>query len=130
MTPTTSFLYEDRFYDDVEELIEDLLDDLDFESAKKEIESLEEGFTIDCEETTLEKIFVIDEKFVIEAIQNQIGNRFEDRFSEYPENEDKDINEAIRQSVDLVKLNELLPSLYYPNGKRFKITKQDLLNCL
>ena len=53
---------------------------------------------------------------------------FEDRFPENSDNIFDKIKEGIIASVDLEKLNKMIPSLYYPNCDYRIITKQDLLD--
>ena len=115
-----NFFYDDRFFTD----IEDLMTELDIN--KETISDLEDDWEITCEETTLEKIFVIKKEFATDAIVNQTDT-WEDRFPEDSDNLFKQIKSAIENAIDIDKLNEGLPSLYYPNGKKFKIKKADLV---
>ena len=103
--------------------IEDLMFELDI--YEDTLSDLEDDWEIECEETTLEKIFVIDKEFVTNAILDGT-DRWEDRFPEDSDNLFEQIKIAIDNAVDIEKLNEGLPSLYYPNGKKFKIKKSDL----
>lgn len=117
-----NFFYEETFHHDLDSLISGL--DLDDDGA---INELEENWEIEVEDTTLEKIFILKENFVVDAI-SESTDRWEDRF---PEDHDdrtyKKIQDAIKQGVNVEKINDLLPSLYYPNGQKYKITKADLL---
>jgi len=116
-----NFFYNENFCSDIESLMSDL--DLD----EDEIQDLEDDWHVTCEETTLEKIFVIKKDFAVNAIMNQTET-WEDRFPEECDDLFKRIESAIEQSIDIEKMNNLLPELYYPNGKMFKITKKDLLD--
>lgn len=117
-----NFFIEENFFMDLDSLISHL--DLDDNGA---VEALEEDWTIEIELSELEPIFQLDEKYVVEAIMLNTDS-FEER---WPEDDDGDtaenIKKAIKASVDLDKLNSLLPKLYYPTGKFEEITKQDLL---
>lgn len=118
-----NFFVDDKFHSDLESLMSDMgINDDD------DIKALEEDWSVDCEESTLEKMFQVDEKFIVDSIVCQT-DKWEDRFPD-PDNDEREfaqIKKAIRESVDIEKMNSLLPELYYPNGKKFKITKKDLL---
>lgn len=128
-----SFIYNDSyFFDGIDELIEHLDNyedafDNENDNLKEAIKNLDDDWSVDCEETTLEPIFVLTKEKLVDAINDHIYNHFEDRFPEDSDSTDKEISEAIKQSIDIEKLNSLLPKLYYPNGKKFTITKADLL---
>lgn len=94
----------------------------------EDVKALEDDWEIEAEETTLEKIFKADEKFIIDSIVSNT-DKWEDRFPD-PNNDEREfaqIRNAIRESIDVEKMNSLLPELHYANGKKFKITKKDLL---
>lgn len=121
-----NFFYGDKFHLDMSTLIEDL--DLDsFDDENKEIEALPDDWEIVVEETTIEKMFTMTEAFVVNAIVEET-DMWEDRFPEESDDIFDKIKNAIKQSIDIEKLNSLLPELYYANGKKTKITKQDLLD--
>lgn len=117
-----NFFYNDKFYSDLDELISDL--DLENDGA---IALLEEDWKITVEDSKLEKIFKLEEKFVINAVLEQT-DKWEERFPEDSDHTFEQIEKAIKDSIDIDKLNSLLPELYYLNGEKFEITKQDLLN--
>lgn len=118
-----NFFEDDKFHSDLESLMSD--HDLNNEEV---IKALDDSWHIDCEEANLEKIFILNEDFVVNAILGQM-DRWEDRFpaEDHDERTDDSIKRAIGQSIDIVKMNSLIPELYYSNGKKFKITKKDLL---
>ena len=121
-----NFFYHDIFHHDMSTLIEDLEladDDDDVESIKK----LPDDYFIIVQGTTLEKIFTMKEDFVVNAIVEQTDT-WEERFPEDSDDLFEKIKNAIKQSIDINKMNELLPELHYANGKKIKITKQDLLD--
>jgi len=115
-----NFFYDDRFCSD----ISDLMDVFDIDDEN--LAELEDDWLVTCEETTLEKMFVIKKDFAVKAIVNQTDT-WEDRFPEESDDLFKQIEKAIGDAIDIDKLNEGLPSLYYPNGKKFKVTKADLV---
>jgi hypothetical protein len=121
METLENFFYNDVFCRDLEYLIEEL--DIDDEN----ITELEDDWSVTCKESTLEKMFVIKREFAVDAIVNETDTWVE----RFPEDSDilfERIKEAIGNAIDIDKLNEGLPSLYYPNGKTFKVTKADLIN--
>lgn len=114
------FFIEDQFYSSIEDYL------IDHELEKEDVEKLPDDFKLEVMDTSL-PIFVLKEHFVVDAIV-QCTDSFEERF---PEDSDKvfvDIKEAIKQSIDMEKLNSLLPKLWYPIDKTVTITKEDLLD--
>lgn len=115
------FFYSDIFCSDINDLIEEL------ELNDEEINDLNDDWKIVAQATTEEPIFQFKKQFVIDCIVNNTDT-WEDRFPEDSTTTFKDIEKAIEQGIDIEKINELLPRLYYPNGEKFEITKQDLLD--
>jgi hypothetical protein len=115
-----NFIYDDRFCSD----ISDLMDAIGIE--EEDLSELEDDWSVTVQETTLEKIFVIEKEFAVDAIVSQT-EIWEERFPEEADSVFKQIKKAVNDAVDIDKLNEGLPSLYYPNGKKFTITKMDLI---
>jgi len=115
-----NFFFDDKFCSDIPDLMRIL--DIDDENLK----DVEDDWSITCEETTLEKIFVVKKEFVINTIINKT-DIWEERFPEESDDLFEEIKKAIGDAIEIDKLNEGLPSLYYPNGKMFKITKADLV---
>jgi hypothetical protein len=115
-----NFFYNDVFCSDIGDLM------LEIDIDEELISELGEDWEINCEETTLEKIFVVKKDFATGAIMDAT-EKWEDRFPEDSDNVGKQIENAINEAIDIDKLNDRLPSLYYPNGKMFKITKADLV---
>ncbi len=52
-----------------------------------------------------------------------------DRYSE-DELEHETIYDAVCKNIDFQALNNVIPKLHYPNKKKVKITKQELIDCL
>lgn len=116
-----NFFWNEYFCTDIDDLF------MHLELEEEEIAELEDDYKIECQETTLEKMFVVDKDFIVNAVSNQT-DRWEDRFPEDSDDLFENINNAIESAIDIDKLNEGIPSLYYANGKTFFITKQDLIN--
>jgi hypothetical protein len=115
------FFIEENFYSKVEDYL------IDHELEKDDVDKLPDDWEIKVNDAELQPIFVLKEDWVIDQIVENTDH-FEERF---PEDSDKifeDIKKAIKQSLDINKLNELLPKLWYPNGKEVSLTKQDLLD--
>lgn len=120
MQSITNFFIDDTFYADIENYL--MYNDLNIE----DIQELPEDYMLEVEETTLEQMF----QFEIEGIKNavmEMTDRWEDRFPSDSARVEQKIRNAIFESVDLVKLNSMIPSLYYPNGKKIKVNKHVLL---
>lgn len=113
MEKETGIYYEDNHYLGLEQLAESLHDN-------EQLDELENEITV--EETDLRPLFVLDADWIV------------DQISEDDQSEDGDELETVRQLIhkhcDFTKVNELMPKLYYPNGKKFIISKKDLLDCL
>ena len=114
-----NFFYNSVFCSD----LSDLMDELDID--EENLNELEEDWFGICESSTLEKIFVIKKEFAVDSIMASTEN-WVDRFPENSDITEKEIKKAISDAVDIDKLNDGLPSFYYPNGKEFKVTKADL----
>lgn len=117
-----NFFIEENFFMDLDSLISHL--DLDDD---KSIEELEDDWSTEAELSNLEPIFQFNEKFLIDLIMENT-DKWADRWPE----DDEDITaiqvrKAVKENINLTKLNEDLPKLYYPTGQFEEITKQDLL---
>ena len=124
-----NFFVDSDFY----ETIEDLLVEMEIENTSDAVEYIEEDLALVCEKTTLEPMFKIgkvDQDNILSNVFEDLCTRNDDRFPEDSDSTDKKIKEAIKKSIDFKKLKELLPSLYYPNGEKFIITKKDILTYL
>ena len=117
----TNFFIDDSFYSEVEDYL------IDYELEKEDVEKLPDDWELDVNESELQPIFTLSQEFITEAILDRTDS-FDERFPEDSDRVFEDIKKAIKQSIDLDKLNELLPKLWYPNGKKATITKQDLLD--
>lgn len=116
-----NFFIDENFCSDLDDLIR--IYDLEDDNA---IPELDEDWSVEVEESELQKIFTLKKEFVVSAIIEKTDT-WEERFPEDSDRLFEEIKKAIEQSIDIEKMNSLLPELYYPNGKKFKITKKDLL---
>ncbi len=115
-----NFFYEEHFCSDLSDLMD--VFDIDEDNLKE----LEEDWIVKIEEASLEKIFVLKKEFVTDAIVRETDT-WEERFPEESDHIFDKIKKAISESIDIEKMNELLPSLYYSNGNKSVITKHDLV---
>ena len=107
-----NFFYGEEFYREIGDLIDDI-------SETEDLSDISEDWKITCEYATLEPIFKLDADWIMNRINDE-------RFSEEGRESD-DVYEILNQ-LDYSQVNERMPKLYYPNGKKFDITKQDLLD--
>jgi len=114
-----NFFIEEEFCSD----LQDLMDYLDIEEPK----NLRSSWMLKVELTDLEPIFKISDKKLLELL---VDNNEERLHEDFDGTDESRILKAINGSCDFVKLNELMPKYYFPNGKFAVITKQDLLNYL
>lgn len=111
-----NFFIDDKFYRD----LEFLMDDLNIENPSEE---LEDGWKLDAIQGTLEPLCELDEHLIFDAIVR----KYEHRFAQDSETTDDQVLDALRKGIDFVKVNTLMPELYYDNGGSFVITKSDLI---
>jgi hypothetical protein len=121
----TGFFIEDEFHEDIDSLVHSMgLDE-------EEFFELDPDWKVEAVEAKLEKIFVIEKEELVRAISQKIEQLHSDS-ERYPDSElgyfetVKSIKNAVTQSIDVDKLNSLLPELWYPTNKKFVITKADL----
>lgn len=113
-----NFFIDDKFYSNLDELLEDL-----------EIETIEEIpyiFSEKAESASLESVSDgIDyeglEDFIIE---HYCGDRMPEDSDISFENK---IKKAIKESIDIEKLNRSMPKLWYANNEFFTINRNDLV---
>lgn len=106
----------------------DLSDVMDYyDIDEDEFAELPDDWEIELQTSKLEPMFQLTEKFVIDAIL-QNTDTWEDRF---PENNDSVLNgleDAVKSGIDINKINKSIPKLYYPDGGKITVTKQDLID--
>jgi len=115
-----NFFIETDFYPDIESYLSDIeMEDID-------IINLKDDWKVKIELTKLGPIF----QYKIDHLVSDIINgtdRWDDRFPEDSDTIFKELEFAVKQSIDLDKLNSLIPKLYYPSGEFYELTKKDLL---
>lgn len=124
ITQSEYFFYEDKFISDVEDLLYEL--NLDENDDDSDIKNLPDDWSVVCEESKHEKMF----QFKIDDVVSDIishTDRFEERFPEESERVFKELEVAVKNGIDIDKINSEIPKLYYPSGVSFTITKNDLL---
>lgn len=106
--------YNDRFYDALRDIIDELeLDEL-------EIHELPDDYTLEASETDLEPIEKLNAKLILDAID-------EDRFPENADSTCREILKILNDNIDFEKINSLLPQLYYESNRKIIFTKADLI---
>lgn len=120
---TTPFFIEDNFFSEMEDYTSYA------EIDEENVNELPDDYSVDVGLSIEEKVFISDDG-LIDDLMERLFDRFEDRIPPEDERIHKQITDAFKQSIDFDKLQSLLPSLWYPNGKIAKITKQDLINAV
>lgn len=112
-----NFLIDDRFYSEIEDLIDDVLD---WEGVD-ELDQLDDDWSIQACETELEPMYKIS--------LNQIWNMLDsDRLPENSDFVETQLDKLLQKYINFDAINEGMPKLYYPKRKgEFTITKKDLL---
>lgn len=103
--------YEDKYYEDFSDLVEDL-----------DVESLEEGDIIECEDCSLELIMQLDADKLLDCTESYWEERTSENGDEYEK-----ILKVFEDNIDFEKLNSLLPKLWYPNGKEIIFTYEQII---
>lgn len=121
--PDQPFCIDDVFYSDITSFILD-----NYFEEKEAIDELPDDWVQKIQYCNSEKVFVFKEGD-IEDIAERLLDMYDDRRSESGDELD-DITKALIAGIDFAKVNELMPELYYPNGEKDIITKQDLLESI
>jgi len=125
-----NFFVDSDFYETVADFTE-YLDLVDSEMAENDLEDevSYEAFTSTKEpilKYTKDKLF----KHIGAELIGALYDRNEDRYPEEPEDVEKEILKAFKESFDIEKFNSLLPKLFYPNGKKVNVTKANIVEYL
>ncbi len=111
-----NFYYNDKFYHELCSLMED-------ENIKQEdLQALPDDWSVKVEECELQQMF----ELTAHKLSETLANEHEDRYDE-DGSQSEDIVKALEECVNFDKLNSMIPSLWYPNGNFFYITKNDLV---
>jgi len=115
-----NFIYnEDVFCSDIGDLLSHL--EIDEEDVPN---SLDDDWTADIAITKIEPLYMLDANKLDEILASVFDERFPDDWSVGFE---KQILNAIKESVDFDKLKSLLPQMCYPSGEIETVTKKDLI---
>ena len=113
-----NFFVDDNFYTELSELI-------DYKCWDKElVENLPDNYTLEVVTSSLEPIIILDAERITEILG-------EERFSENgSENEISKIIKILNENIEFEKINNEIPTLYYPSRKKHLFTKFELLECV
>jgi hypothetical protein len=118
------FFIETEFYPEVEDFISAM------EWEDEDVKALPDNWEQEIFPAKLEKVVTLKSDFLADEVLERLFIYYEDRFPEDDEKVVARIKDAIRHSIDIYKLNSLIPELYYPEGSKSKLTKQDLLDSI
>lgn len=110
-----NFFYDDKFYSE----LSDLIDDVTMDGDPNE---LDDDWGVTCFESKLEPLVVLSKSW----LQEIIFDTEEERFPEEHESTNKKLSKAL-DCIDFSMANELMPKLYYPTKTSFTINKKDVL---
>jgi len=114
MIQIENFFIDDKFYSDLEEVLEDCFDG--------NIDEVNDDWSVMVEMADLEPMFTLN----YSKLHEMIVDNFEERFTE-DGNEDGQILRAINECFDFEKFNSKIPKFYYPNSSFKIITKKELI---
>lgn len=110
------YYYNENFYHDLEQLI----DDLDFEK----VEELADDFSITYIECDEEKLCTLSADLLAELIRDSHDERFSEDDSD---GEFDKIVKILSENIDFEKINSEIPKLWYPSKRKFQLTKADIV---
>lgn len=121
--------YNDGFYDDIEDLIDDLTDYREDNVKKEHLESnYPDGITVqECESKKIQQYDKSDLEYVFDQLYDLVP---EDMFPEDTDVIDRDIKKAVFGAIDLEKLNKAMPEVWFLTEKRTHYSLEDLLKLL
>lgn len=125
MITNEPFYVDDKFYSDIDDYINDVIDDYDTE---EDISDLPETWSEEAEETKLRKICTLKKSDIEGIIIDYIYDTYNDMMPEDGDIIEDQIKQAVNSGIDIDKINNLLPELYCPSGVKFTITKKDLID--
>lgn len=110
----TNFFYNDKFYEDIPDFMEDL------EIDEETIEQCRDSYVVKLGE--LQPILKLDSEWIIDRID-------EERFTENGDEIEK-LEDILKKYIDFDKVNSMIPKLWYETYKKVEITKADLYSYL
>lgn len=111
------YCIEDRYYNDINEIIDDIID-----WEGKELVELPDDYTIEVGLCTLEPIFQLNS----EKLQEILLDVYQERSSEEGEEWDK-LEWILQKHINFEELNRDIPKLWFPTGKTETFTKDELI---
>lgn len=106
------FFYEDKFYHDLGDLID--------EWGEDEVKNFPDDWSITVEEATEEPILTLSTEWIIERIDDERWTEDGDEWHK--------VHKVLVDNIDFQKINTLMPKLWYETRKKVTITKADLLD--
>ena len=110
------YYYNENFYSEVEEIIEDL-----------DLDCMDENETLKVENCDLEPIITLTAKLIVDSLENHLEERHSENCAEIEYNR---IVAVLKQNIDFDKINSELPKLWYPNNTFETFSKAQLLSFL
>lgn len=108
-----NFFYDDEFYTNIGHM----MDDQDIDET---MEGIDDQWEIECVEGKLEPLVTLSVDWIMDRID-------EERYTENGTESEK-VYKLLKEHLDVTKVNELMPKLWYETRKKFTITKQDLID--
>jgi hypothetical protein len=121
-----NFFYEDNFCSDLEDLLSSVLQIDEGDIAA----DLPDDWEIKVDFAELQTVFKLSVDDIVENIMvENISDKYEERLTvDIVDEVDAAILSAIRENLDIDKINATLPRFWYPSGEIAVITKKDLLD--
>lgn len=117
---------ENLFYEEI--FFSDLSDVMDYyDIGEDELDQLEDDWKLELHTSKLEPMFQLTEDFVLGSIMEKT-DIWEERFPEECDRTLKELMDAIKSGIDIEKINENIPKVFYPSGGKIIVTKQDLID--
>lgn len=108
-----NFIYEDNFYRDLGELMDNL------EIEDEQVASLADDWSVEVREARIEPLLELSVDWIMERID-------EERFSEEGNESDK-VENALKL-INFEAVNKAMPKMWYESVNKFEIKKKDLLD--
>lgn len=121
-TNMENFFIDDNFYSDLDEYIDSLLLEIEYDS----LEHLPDDFKVEAFESEKRQAFgSLDHDRIMEFIEDTY---IDDLPESYFDNYSNEVLESLKKSFDIEAFKKTLPHYYYSTNKKFTITKQDLID--
>lgn len=110
-----NFFFNDEFMSDIDSLLHQIGIDED------DVSSLPDDWSKECFESEERPIVKLSADYILRMIDE--GNFSENGYDD----ESAKIAAILNENIDWKKINELIPTLFYPTRNKFYITKADLM---